>query len=137
MRDIRNKIVYNSLKKVMIHWGFGDMEASIYSLLVIEQKDMNAKYIAENIGYAYSSVVNALNQLRRHRMVERNKRGKCYSYSAVIDFVKILKNERRVVVSYLTDAKESLNPEKMEYRELWKQLDRGIKYLGKIEKEVD
>jgi len=119
----------------MIHWGFGDLESAIYALLVIKQKPMTAKEIANEIGYAYSSVVNALNQLIRHDMVERKKWGKCYTYSAVIDFIRIIKNERLKVKNFLTEAKIALE-EEGEYNELLKHLEEGIEYLGKMEKEV-
>jgi len=136
MRDTINYETYNALKKVMIHWGFGDIEASIYALLVLKNKPMGAREIAEKVGYAYSSVVNALNQLRRYELVERDKNGKCYSYHAVIDFIKILKNERRRVKKLLTEIKEALKNEKENYTELLQHLENGIKYLGKIDKEV-
>jgi len=136
MRDIINHETYNALKKVMIHWGFGDIEATIYALLVLKKKPMSAREIAEVVGYAYSSVVNALNQLRRHELVERDKSGKCYSYNAVIDFVKIIKNERRRVMKFLSEAKEALKNEKEDYTELIQHLEDGIKYLGMIDKEV-
>ena len=136
MRDLKKHRTYDSLRRVMIHWGFGDLESAIYALLVMNQKPMTAKEIANEIGYAYSSVVNALNQLRRHDMVERKKSGKCYTYSAVIDFIRIIKNERLKVKNFLTEAKMALEEENGEYAELLEHLEEGIRYLGKLEKEV-
>jgi len=136
MIDLKEHKTYESLRRVMIHWGFGDLESAIYALLVMKQKPMTAKEIANEIGYAYSSVVNALNQLRRHEMIERKKGGKCYTYSAVIDFIRIIRNERMKVRNFLTEAKMALEAEDGEYAELLKHLEEGIEYLGKMEKEV-
>ena len=136
MRDLKEHKTYESLRRVMIHWGFGELEAAIYALLVMKQKPMTAKEIANEIGYAYSSVVNALNQLRRHEMVERKKGVKCYTYSAVIDFIRIIKNERLKVKNFLTEAKMALEGKDEEYAELLRHLEEGIEYLGKLEKEV-
>ena len=120
----------------MIHWGFGDLESTIYALLVMKKEPMTAREIADEIGYAYSSVVNALNQLIRHEMIERKKSGKCYTYFAVIDFIRIIRNERLKVKNFLTEAKMALEEENGKYAELLKHLEEGIEYLGKIEKEV-
>ncbi len=136
MINIKEHKTYDSLRKVMIHWGFGDLESAVYALLVMNRKPMSAKDIADELGYAYSSVVNALNQLRRHQLVERAKAGKCYVYSAVIDFVRIIKNERARVKNFLTEAKSALEEENGEYAELLKHLEEGIEYLGHVEKEV-
>ena len=136
MINIRKNGAYNALKKVMVHWGFGDIEAHIYSLLVLKNKPLTAKEIADEIGYAYSSVVNALNNLRRYELIEREKNGRYYTYSAIIDFVKFIKNERRRVINFLTEAKYALEGEESNYQHLLKNLEDGIKYLGKVEKEV-
>jgi len=135
MIDIRENGAYSALKKVMVHWGFGDIEADIYSLLVLSKKAKSAKEIADEIGYAYSSVVNGLNNLRRHYLVEREKNGRCYAYSANINIIQILKNERRLVISYLTEAKNALKTDE-DYADIVKHLEEGIKHLGKVEKEV-
>jgi len=135
MRNIKNHGTFNALRKVMVHWGFAEIEATIYSLLVLKKEPMTAREIAEEIGYAYSSVVNALNNLRRHELVEREKGRKCYSYRAVIDFIRIIKNERRRVRNFLTEAREALEDEKDDYSTLWEHLNEGIEYLGKIDKE--
>ncbi len=135
MISIRENGAYSALKKVMVHWGFGDIEADIYSLLVLSKRSMTAREIAEEIGYAYSSVVNGLNNLRRHYLVEREKNGRCYAYSANINIIQILKNERRLVISYLTEAKNALENDE-DYEDIVEHLEEGIKYLGKVEKEV-
>ncbi len=136
MRNIINHAAFRTLKKVMAHWGLGDIEATIYALLAIKNTPMSAKEISQEIDYAYSSVVNALNHLRRHELVERDKKGKCYAYRAVIDFVKIITNERRRVIKFLTEARESLENKKDKYRELIKHIEDGLRYLGKIDEEV-
>ncbi len=133
MRNIKDHGTFNALKNVMMHWGFGHIEATIYSLLVLKKESMTAREISKEIGYAYSSVVNALNHLRRYDLVERSKRGKCYSYRAVIDFVRIIANERRRAIKFLEEAKKALEGERDEYEELWKHLEIGMKYLGSIE----
>ncbi len=137
MKHITKNGAYSSLKKVMIHWGFGDIDASVYAILALNREEMTAKEIAEESGYAYSSVVNSLNHLRRYYLVERDKKGKCYSYKAVIDFVKILKNERRLVVNLLKETKETLKDGTEKYEEIMDNIEKGIKYLGEIEKKIN
>ncbi|NPA74808.1 MAG: TrmB family transcriptional regulator [Euryarchaeota archaeon] len=129
------KDAFDALKKVMVHWGFSEIEATIYSHLLLKRESMTARELSEEIDYAYSSIVNALNQLKRHGMVEREKRGKCYSYSAVFDFVKIIKNERKYVRELLTRAMEDLKGVEA-YIEVLEHLKESVEYLGKIDKEV-
>ncbi len=136
MRDIMKTKAFQSLKDVMIHWGFGDTEASIYALLALSAKPMTAKEIAEKVGRAYSSVVNELNKLIRHGMVTRSKGEKCYHYSAVIDVIKIIRNERRKVINLLTEVRndlEEMYDESVE--ELKNHVEEALKYLGELEKE--
>ena len=97
---------------------------------------MSAREIAEEIGYAYSSVVNALNRLKRFQLIEREQKGKCYIYTPVTDIVKIIRNERKVVRNYLIEVEEALKKEEDKYSELLKCIKEGIEYLGKIDKEV-
>ena len=134
MKDSKNMIdskAYQSLKNVMIHWGFGETEASIYALLALSPRPMTAKEIAEQIGRAYSSVINEINKLIRHGMVTRNKGEKCYHYSAVIDVIKIIKNERRKVINLLSQTKEFLEEyHNNSFEEFKKHLEEAIRYLG-------
>ena len=136
MIDTINQRTFTVLKKVMLHWGFTHIEASIYSLLLLKNKPMSAREIAEEIGYAYSSVVNALNRLKRFQLIEREQKGKCYIYTPVTDIVKIIRNERKVVRNYLIEVEEALKKEEDKYSELLKCIKEGIEYLGKIDKEV-
>ncbi len=136
MRKIMETKAFQSLKDVMIHWGFGDTEASIYALLALSARPMTAKEIAENIGRAYSSVVNELNKLIRHGMVTRSKGEKCYHYSAVIDVIKIIRNERRKVINLLTEVKNDLEEVYDEsILELKNHVEEALKYLGELDRE--
>ncbi len=131
---MRELDAYRSLKDIMIHWGFGDTEASIYALLALSSRPMTAKEISEKIGRAYSSVVNELNKLIRYGMVTRGKSGRCYYYSAVVDVMKIIKNERRKVINLLSQTKESLERTYGDsFNELKRHLDEAIRYLGKMD----
>ena len=120
----------------MLHWGFTDIEASVYSLLLLKKKALSAREIAEEIGYAYSSVVNALNRLKRFQLVEREKKGKCYFYTPVTNIVEIIRNERRIVRNYLIEVREALKEGGEKYSELLKRVEEGIEYLGRVDKEV-
>ncbi len=79
---------------------------------------MSVKGISEGIDHAYTSIVNALNHFKRHGMVERGKRGKCYPYAAVFDFVRITHNEGGSVREPLNQAMRDLEDEEL-YREIW------------------
>ena len=124
------------MKKIMLHWGFTHIEASIYSLLLLKNEEMCAREIAEKTKYAYSSVINALNRLRRYHLVEREKKGKCYFYTPVTNIVEILRNERKRVRNYLIELRKALKEEKEKYSELLRHVEEGIEYLGRAEKEA-
>ncbi len=136
MIDNINERIYTALKKIMLHWGFTHIEASVYSLLLLKNEEMCAKEIAEKTKYAYSSVVNALNRLRRFQLVEREKKGKCYFYIPVTNIVEIIRNERKRVRNYLMELRDALREEGEKYSELLRRVEEGIEYLGKVEKEV-
>ena len=134
MRDMRRTKAYQSLKDVMIHWGFGHTEASIYALLALSSRPMTAKEIAKKIGRSYSLVVNEINKLIRNGLVIRNKSEKCYYYSAVIDVIKIIKNERGKVINLLSQTKDCLeNVYNNSFEGLKRHLEEAIKYLGEME----
>ena len=136
MIDTINQRTFTILKKVMLHWGFTHIEASIYSLLLLKNKPMSAREIAEEIGFAYSSVINALNRLKRFQLVEREQKGKCYLYIPVTNIVEIIRNERRIVRNYLMEVREALKEGGEKYSKLLKCIEEGIEYLGKVDKEV-
>ncbi len=136
MENLINTRAFESLKRVMTHWGFNDTEAAIYALLALSRKQMTAKDLAEIIGRAYSSVVNELNKLIRYGLVERSKTNKCYEYSAVIDLIQILRRERAMVRRLLTEVKECLDKIDMENEEFKEHLEEAIEYLGKLDMEV-
>ena len=136
MKDIIKNGAYDALKKVVLHRGLNDIESEIYTLLVLSKTKMSAREIAESTGYAYSSVVNALNNLRRRYLVDRNKRTRCYEYGANADFVGMLRRERRQLIEYLTEARNALK-DKKDYKDLVEHIDECINYLGKVEKEVE
>ncbi len=128
---------FNSLKKIMIHWGFGEMGASIYALLALSDKPMEAREIAKAVGRAYSSVVTELNNLRRYGLVERDKDERCYTYYAITDIVQIISNERKKVLNLLGEIKSSLEEiDNKTYQNFIIHLDKAIKYLGKLNREV-
>jgi len=135
MKDIIKNGARDALKKVVLHRGLNDIESEIYTLLVLSKTKMSAREIAESTGYAYSSVVNALNNLRRRYLVDRNKRARCYEYEANVDFVEMLRKERKQLIEYLTEAKNALK-DKDDYKDLVEHIEECIKYLGKVEKEV-
>ncbi|MCD6411064.1 MAG: transcriptional regulator [Thermoplasmata archaeon] len=133
MVGIIDQRVFRALKKVMLHWGFTNIEATIYSLLLLENKTMSAIEIAKETGYAYSSVINALNGLKRFQLIEREKKGKCYYFTPVSNIVEIIRNERKAVRNYLIELRGALKEEGKKYSELLRRVEEGIEYLGEAE----
>ncbi len=127
--------LYSGLHKVMLHWGFRETAASIYALLVMENRPMTAKEIADKIGRAYSSVINELNTLRRYGLVDRRRVDRKCIYTAVTDLVEIIKNERRRVMKFFKEIKEGID-DRDEYKKIIENVEKAIEYLGKIEEEV-
>ncbi len=137
MRDLMKTKAYKSLRDLMIHWGFTETEASIYTLLALNQRAMDAREIAKEIHRAYSSVVNELNKLIRAGLVERTKGERCYNYTAVIDLIKLIRLERRKMLRMLTDLKGCLDDmDSGEYEEFRKHLEEALEYLGRLDKEA-
>ncbi len=127
--------VYSGIHKVMMHWGFRETAASIYATLVVEDRPMSAKEIADKIGRAYSSVINELNILRRYGLVERRRVNRKCMYTGVIDLVEVIKNERRRVLNFLKEIKEGVS-DRDKYKDIMENVEHAIEYLGKIEEEV-
>lgn len=137
MRDLMKTKAYKNLRDLLIHWGFTNMEASIYALMALSQKPMGAREIAEKLNRAYSSVVNELNKLLRYGIVERSKGDRCYQYSAVIDLIGIIHMERRKLIRMLSNIKDSLESMRRErYGDFINHLEEALEYLGRLEREV-
>ena len=133
------KEVENRVAEVLKHYGLGDAEANIVAVLSTHGK-MNAKEISKETGYAYSTVVNALNFLKRIGFIEKDKSNRICIYSANIDFIKIMENDRRRLSNLLNDLREEIKKVEGKYKyklsNLISRVEATLKYLKKIEEVV-
>ncbi len=133
--DDRSKYIYNDMRKVMMHWGFGDACSSIYALLASTGKSMTAEEISAQIGYAYSSVINEVNYLMREGLVERSRESKKYAYTAVVDLLGIIRKERHRLMILLEEMRGALAPEKQgRLEQLVKNINSSLEYLKEVER---
>ncbi|MCD6222379.1 MAG: BlaI/MecI/CopY family transcriptional regulator [Thermoplasmata archaeon] len=128
-----NKIE-NKIAEIMRHYGFGDCEAAIMASLATHGK-MKAKEIAEKTGYAYSTVINALNFLRRTGFVTKEKEKKLCVYSTNLDFVKIIEEDRKRLSALLKSLKDEIIKAEGKYKEklssLVFKIESALNYLDK------
>jgi len=126
--------IENKIAEIMRHYGFGECEARIIAILALQGK-MRAKEIAEKIGYAYSTVVNTLNFLRRTGFVIKEKEKKVYVYSTNLDFVKIIEEDRKRLSSLLNSLKEEIIKAGENYKDKFSsfifKIESALKYLDK------
>ncbi len=133
--DRNRQKAYEGIRRVMKHWGFGDSCASIYAVLVVSDKPMTADEISKSVGYAYSSVINELNRLMREGFIERGRKGRRYTYSAVTDFLEIIRKERHRLMGMLKETKNSLEGIKNRKMEgLAESINASLEYLREVER---
>ena len=112
MRKIINSInrsLYRETKALLMHWGFGETCSSIYALLFVSEEPLTADEVADELGYAYSSMINELNKLRRESVITRERKGRKYVYSARKEVDSILLRERERTLSILKRMKKALD----------------------------
>ncbi len=107
-----NRSLYRETKALMMHWGFGETCSSIYALLFVSEEPLTAKEVADELGYAYSSMINELNKLRRESVISRERKGRKYVYSSRRDVESILLREKEKTLSILNRMNEILNNKK-------------------------
>ena len=128
------KRIEDKVADIMRHYGFGDCEAAIMAVLAIQGK-MRVKELAEKTGYAYSTVINALNFLRRTGFVTKEKEKKVCMYSTNLDFVKIIEEDRKRLSGLLNSLKEEIVKAEEKYKDklssLVFKIENALKYLNK------
>ncbi len=140
MRKIINSInrsLYRETKRLMMHWGFGETCSSIYALLFISEDSMTAKEVADELGYAYSSMINELNKLRREGVIIRERKGRKYAYAAVKSIDSILLKEKEKTLSILKMMGEHMKKHRdMLEEKAWESVERSIDIIkGGFENE--
>ena len=129
------KGLMNDIKKIARHWGFGEIDSSIYAAIVISEKPLTAYEIAQKIGYAYSSTISGLNHLVRSGFLEKRRDGGKNVYIPTMDFVEIIKKERENIHSLLQQIASSIHALETTYkRKLGELLERTEKAIGYLEK---
>ncbi len=104
----RKERLYRDTKRLLLHWGFGETCSSIYALLFVSEEPLTAEEVADELGYAYSSMVNELNKLRREGIITRERSGRKYVYTAQKRVDSILQKEKEKTLSILNSMKEIL-----------------------------
>lgn len=133
------KGLVGDIKKVAKHWGLGEIESSIYAIIVTSEPFLTAREIAQKIGYAYSSTINGLNNLVRSGFSEKRRENGKNVYSPTIDFVEIIKKEVDDIHSLLKQVAGSIYALESTYKrklsELLERIEKAIGYLEKTKTE--
>ncbi|MCD6480939.1 MAG: BlaI/MecI/CopY family transcriptional regulator [Thermoplasmata archaeon] len=124
--------IEKKVANIMRHYGLGEAEAKVMGALAT-RGEMSAKEISSHTGYAYSTVINTLNFLKRMGMVERRKKGRTSFYSAEVDFLEMMKEERERILNIFHELKEDMNSLKKKSREKMRKLvesvEKSIRYM--------
>ncbi len=133
------KKIEEGVANIMQHYGFGQAEAKIMASLAVNG-EMSAKELAGYTGYAYSTVINVLNFLSRMGFIKKYKKGKLSIYSANIDFVRMMENERKRLINILNDLKKNINGVKNNYKKRLSNLiikvEDLLEYMKKNEEAI-
>ena len=123
--EIRKK-----LSEIFMYWGLGNIEAQI-SATISTKSGLTAQQISDEIGYAYSTTINSLNNLRRMGYVERTKKNRRFLYTFNVEFVEFIKKEIGKVSRILKDLSYEIQRFKGSYK------DRLSDLTSKIEEALD
>lgn len=124
------------VKALMMNWGFAEGCSTIYAVLIASRDPLSAEEIREKTDYAYSSIINYLNTLMRIGLVERVRSIKKNVYMANMNFVELIRAERKKVMAYLRQLDEVLKGEK-ELEHLSEKVEHAIAYLRRVESAAD
>lgn len=124
--------VRKKLRNVLKEWGLGEAEAEIFATLATSD-GLTAKEISDELGYAYSTTINCLNNLRRMGYVERSKKKRKFVYFANTDFASLVEREIKKITSSLKEIVREIHELEDRYKnrlkELAMRIEKAIKYL--------
>jgi DNA-binding transcriptional regulator GbsR (MarR family) len=110
--------VIRAMEKVADVYGFRQSYAKMFGTLYFSEDEMTLDQLSEETGYARSTISEAMKDMERFYMVEREKKegeGKKLFYSANEDmedmFIKLLENEVSSEIDIMLDALEEAEEE--------------------------
>ncbi len=121
--------VVNTIVKLVRRLGFGEGYGVVFAHLLISEEPLTVRELAKRTGYSASAVAMYLSVLHRSYLVERQKRGNTFVYTARIDYLdrwrdwvkNLLEKDIKPLVESLEKlAKNTENEKKREH--LWKVL---------------
>ncbi|RLF39057.1 MAG: hypothetical protein DRN21_04165 [Thermoplasmata archaeon] len=126
--------VRKKLREMFIHWGFGETEADISAILATRD-GLTAREISDEVGCAYSTAINSLNQLRRMGYINRAKQNRKFVYSFSTDFVSLINRDAQKLIQGFRDLSREIHHAGENYRgkiaELKKKVEKALQYLEK------
>ncbi|MCD6477676.1 MAG: hypothetical protein J7K87_01610 [Candidatus Aenigmarchaeota archaeon] len=129
------KTVEENIKKILNHWGFGEICSSIYAVLSLSDKPLTARELSRKIGYAYTTTINALNHSIGLGHIRKMRKDGSNVYYIDADISDIVKEELIKFVKVLEDTKKSIHTLDEKYRlrlkGLLKTINNSIQFLKK------
>lgn len=90
--------VIQGLAKLVKRLGFSEGYGVIYAHLLLSEKPLTVKELAQITGYSQSAVAAYLMILHRAYLVDRMKKGASYAYVAKLDYINRYKEKLRELV---------------------------------------
>ncbi len=90
--------VIRGLAKLVKRLGFSEGYGVIYAHLLLSDRPLTVKELAQKTGYSQSAVAAYLMVLHRAYLVDRMKQGASYAYVAKLDYISRYKEKLRELV---------------------------------------
>lgn len=128
--------VERNIKDVLSHGGFEEIDASIYATLTLADAPMTAQDIADDIDYAYSTTINALNHLIQLGHISKRRQGRKNVYYLATDLTRIVKGEVHQFITLLKQTARSIHRLDESHRhrmgEVLDMVNRSIRFLENV-----
>lgn len=125
--------VERNIKSVLSHGGFEEIESSIYAALALADAPMTAREIADEINYAYTTTINALNHLIKLGHVSKRRQGRKNVYHLATDLTSIVKEDIRSFITLLKRTARSIQQLDRQHRQridnVLDMVNRSIAFL--------
>ena len=132
--------IRKKLCEILLHWGFGNIEADI-SATIATNKELTAQEISNEVGCAYSTTINSLNQLRRIGYINRSRHNRKYVYSFNADFISIISDNMQKLGQMLQDLSDEIHQARGKYKyritDLALKVDNTLEFLKNTKMKGD
>ena len=134
--------VVNGIVKLVKKLGFGEGYGVVFAHLLMSEKPLTVRELSKRTGYSPSAVAMYLSVLHRSYLVERNKQGNTFVYSAKIDYLDrwrdwvkdLLEKDLEPLVNTLENVVTNTEDmdKRMHLRNILKEFKKTKEFLEKV-----